>query len=227
MNRGGIRVDVNLMIDDRTIAAPAGANLLSVCLENDIYIPHLCHLPEAQVPAANCRLCFVELQGMPAPAPACTIQVEAGMRVQTATAAVRRLQRTALRLLLSTHHIDCKNCHAHRACELQNLARFLKIGLRPHPLPAVERPADIDTSHPLIDHYPHRCVLCGKCVRICRNRQAQPLFSFGGRGIDTVVHHYPGGDDAADLCADCRGCIAICPVGALKLREGIEAGGLS
>jgi bidirectional [NiFe] hydrogenase diaphorase subunit len=213
---------LNIQVDDKTIPAPYGSNLLSICLANDIYIPHLCHLAEDQTPVAACRLCFVELEGQPDPVPACTVKLETQIRIRTDTPAVRRLQRAALRLLLSVHHIDCKNCHANRACELQTIARFLDIGLRPKPLTPIERPTDVDQSHPFIDHYPHRCVLCGKCVRVCRNLQRQPLFSFAGRGIDTVVHHYPGVETAASVCADCRRCIASCPVGALRWREDVQ-----
>lgn len=213
---------LNIHVDDRTILAPIGSNLLSICLENDIYIPHLCHLAGDQEPVAACRLCFVEIEGRPDPVPACTIKVETQIRIRTNTPAVRHLQRSALRLLLSAHHIDCKNCHANRACELQNIARFLNIGLRPKPLTPIERTTAVDQSHPFIDHYPHRCVLCGKCVRVCRNQQRQPLFSFAGRGIDTVVHHYPGDDAAASLCTDCRRCMAVCPVGALRWRKDVQ-----
>jgi bidirectional [NiFe] hydrogenase diaphorase subunit len=213
---------LKIKVDEQTITAPFGGNLLSTCLENHIYIPHLCHLTEDQRPVAACRLCFVEIDGLPAPVTACTVKIETHLCIRTDTPAVRRLQRSALKLLLSAHHLDCKNCHANQACELQSIARFLNIGLVPKPLPPIERSTEVDQSHPFIDHYPHRCVLCGKCVRVCRNQQGQPLFSFTGRGIDTLVRHYPGGKAAA-LCIDCRGCIAICPVGALRWRNENQA----
>jgi bidirectional [NiFe] hydrogenase diaphorase subunit len=214
---------LNIQVDNQMILAPLRSNLLAICLENKIYIPHLCHLRGEKKPTAACRLCFVEIEGLPDPVPACTVKVEHQMCIRTNTPSVRRLQRSALRLLLSAHDIDCKNCPANRACALQAIARFLNIGLRPKPLPFIERTTAVDLSHPLIDHYPHRCVLCGKCVRTCRNQQSQPLFSFAGRGIETVVRHYPGGDEAATLCTDCRGCIAVCPVGALRWRENGQA----
>lgn len=205
-----------LLVDDLKIEAPRGRNLLSVCLENGIYIPHLCFQEDDERPAASCRLCFVEIEGTPVPA--CTVTVVSGLRVRTDTPAVRRLQRSALRLLLSVHVVDCKNCHANHACGLQQIARFLNVGLKPNPLAQILRPVEVDTSHPFIDHFPHRCVLCGKCIKTCRSLHEQPAFSFTGRGIDTVVKHYPESDMSAPECFNCRRCIDICPVGALKLR---------
>jgi len=126
---------VNLHVDDLSIVASQGSNLLAVCLENSIYIPNLCFIESFDRPTASCRLCFVEIEGMTSPVPACTIIVEPDLQVKTSTDAVRRLQRTALRLLLSVHDVDCKNCHANHHCELQNIARFLKVSLKPKPLP--------------------------------------------------------------------------------------------
>ncbi len=215
---------VELIVDGHRMTVPPGQQLLAACLAEGIYIPHLCHLEEAPRPAAACRLCFVEIAGVPAPQPACTIRVASALKVRTDTPAVRRLQRMALRLLLSAHHIDCRRCHANRACALQSIARFLKVGLHPKPLMAIARPDEVDRHHPFIDHYPRRCVLCGRCVRTCRNGNDHPQFSFAGRGIDTVVRHYASNLALDKRCSECRRCVAACPVGALQWRrEGAGA----
>jgi predicted molibdopterin-dependent oxidoreductase YjgC len=208
---------VVLQVDDRKITAQKDRNLLSVCLENGIYIPHLCFMEDDRRPPASCRLCFVEIQGRMVAA--CTISICSGLKVRTDTPAVRRLQRSAMRLLLSVHDIDCKHCHANHACELQNIARFLKMSLKPNPLTQIAQPVEVNTSHPCIDHYPHRCVLCGKCLRICRSKHKHPSFSFAGRGIDAVIRHYPLNGDTRQTCQDCRRCIEVCPVGALRMRQ--------
>lgn len=207
---------IDMLIDQKRIKVSDGRNLLAVCLENGIYIPHLCFLENEEIPAASCRLCFVEIKGKPVPA--CTVSVVSGLQVKTDTPAVRRLQKSALRLLLSVHDVDCKRCHANRACELQNIARFLQVALKSKPLAQIERTLPVDMSHPRIDHYPHRCVLCGKCVSICNGRHKLPAFSFVGRGIDTMIRHYPTKGATERDCSECYRCVDICPVGALKLR---------
>lgn len=206
---------IRMEVDGRLIAVPEDRSVLQACLENDIYIPNLCYLEEMAEPPASCRLCFVEVEGMAAPVTSCTLKVEDGMRVRTDTAAVRRLQRTALQLLLSVHHLDCKNCPANKNCELQRMAVFLKSGLKLKQLEQHLKPVEIDTRHPCLDHYPNRCVLCGKCIHVCRTAHGYPLFDFAGRGFDTLVNYYTQPDENGATCNNCTACVDICPVGAL------------
>jgi bidirectional [NiFe] hydrogenase diaphorase subunit len=90
------------------------------------------------------------------------------MVVRTDTPAVRRLQKTGLRLLLSVHVVDCKSCPANKNCELQNLAKFLKVGLKPKTLKRYFKQPEADDTHPYLSYYPNRCVLCRKCLQVCR-----------------------------------------------------------
>ena len=98
---------VQLLVDNKKIEAQEGTTLLQACLDNDIYIPNLCYLPGMETPPASCRMCFVEIEGEHKPVTSCTVHVKEGMTVKTDTPDVRRLQRTALKLLLSVHHVDC------------------------------------------------------------------------------------------------------------------------
>jgi len=214
---------INLMVDGRPIEADPGAYLLQVCLRNGIYIPHLCFMEGAPQPEASCRLCFVEIEGYPEPVTSCTVPVAEGLRARTDTARVRQLQRSALRLLLSTHNVDCRNCHVNQACALQDMAAFLNIGLKPNPLKPIELSTAVDHSHPCIDLYPHRCVLCGQCIKVCRDSTGKPLLALTGRGINTRVRHLPSQGDAPVDCRSCRRCISVCPVGALQSR-GSDSG---
>lgn len=207
-----------IVIDGAEIETEEGANLLKVCLDNDIYIPNLCRLETDETPHASCRLCFVEVAGYKSPVPSCTVAVTDEMVVKTDTEPVRRLQETGLRFLLSTHKIECKDCPANKQCELQDIAKFLKVGLKPKGLKQRFHETDVDERHPCFTYYPNRCVLCGKCIRVCRQEHGQSTLTFARRGIDTVVSCFQGDDIEKLPCEDYRACAAICPVGALEVK---------
>ncbi len=213
---------VKLFVDDKEIKAKAGTTVLQACLDNNIYIPNLCFLKDTSNPAASCRMCFVAIEGENHPITSCTVPVMENMRVITDTPAVRQLQRWALELLLSVHHVDCKNCPANKKCGLQDIAKFLKVGLKPKRLEKYLKEPDVDQSHPCLDYYPNRCVLCGKCVHVCRTQNGRSILTFAQRGFDTLIRLYGGTDGDPSSCDQCDACVNICPVGALipKDRSG-------
>jgi NADH dehydrogenase/NADH:ubiquinone oxidoreductase subunit G len=208
-----------IQVDNREIEAPEGKTVLQACLDNGIYIPNLCYLESMDAPSAACRMCFVEIEGERQPLTSCTVAVKENMVVKTDTEPVRQLQRTGLRMLLSVHDVDCKNCHANKKCELQNIAKFLKVGLKPKPLEQYLKEVRIDETHPLLIHYPNRCVLCGKCVHICKGHHDQSVLTFAKRGFDTIISTYSSteGSLLSEKC--CDDCVKACPVGALALKE--------
>ena len=122
---------VKIRIDDREIDATEGETVLDAALRNEIFIPHLCYRPGSDEAFAGCRLCFIEVEGKGAPVTSCTEPAREGMVVRTDTEPALRLQRSALRLLLFAHEVDCKNCPENRNCRLQDLVLALKVkGLR-------------------------------------------------------------------------------------------------
>ncbi|MDH3355967.1 MAG: 2Fe-2S iron-sulfur cluster-binding protein [Desulfobacteraceae bacterium] len=213
---------LKLRVDNQEIETKEGKTLLQACLDNQIYIPNLCYLENVKSPSASCRMCFVEIEGIPQPVPSCTVQVIDDMVVKTDTSEVRQLQRTALRLLLSVHDVDCKNCHANKKCELQNIAKFLKVSLKPKRLERYLKETQIDETHPFLTHYPNRCVLCGKCVHTCREKHGQSVLTFAKRGFDTVISTYSATDASSLACGDCDSCVKACPVGALAVKESSQ-----
>ena len=103
--------------------------------------------------------------------------------------------------------------------ELQNIAKFLKVGLKPKRLDRYLKEIQIDETHPFLNHYPNRCVLCGKCVHICRGKHDQSVLTFAKRGFDTVISTYSVTDVSSLTCRDCDTCVKACPVGALAVKE--------
>jgi NADH dehydrogenase/NADH:ubiquinone oxidoreductase subunit G len=211
---------VRFTVDGRTIHSEEGRSLLEVCLENGIFIPNLCHMEGMAHPPASCRLCFVEIEGRNKPVISCNTSVEAGLVVRTDGDEVRRLQRTALRLLLSVHRAECKQCPSNRRCPLQKMARFLGVRLRPRRIEHIDRETPKLADSGLFEYIPERCVLCGKCVYTCEQRNRNPLLTFAKRGFDTVVASFAQDEHFHSTdCLLCRACVEVCPVSALFLRQ--------
>lgn len=204
-----------LSVDNKEIHAEKDVSLLKACLDNEIYIPHLCFMEESEHQSASCRLCFAEIEGQAVPA--CTVKVKQGMTVRTDTPQVRSLQQSAFRLLMSVHHIIPK-CPAKKTCELIKIAQFLKVGLKHKGLSKILKEPEIDSSHPLFDIHLNRCVLCEKCIHICRIRHGYSLWTFVKRGFDMTIRYYGNPDISSLSCQDCLQCMNICPVRAITMK---------
>ena len=210
---------VRLTVDGRDIDAKNNRTLLQACLENGIYIPNLCYLDGMKDPPASCRLCFVEIKGLEGPVTSCAIRVKKGMIVKTGTPAVRRLQRAALRLLLSAHDVNCGHCHANKKCELQRIALFLKVGLKPKRLELKLKETAGDDDRPFLRDVPNLCVLCGKCIYVCEKKHGKPFLTFAHRGFDATISQYGEEHSPVSPCKGSFPCIEVCPVGALVLNN--------
>lgn len=213
---------VALTIDGVAIQAAKGEKILWAALDNNIYVPNLCAIREADLPFGACRLCFVEIEGRKVPFAACSEPVAVGMVVHTNTPWVTRLRRTAFELLLSHHHLECGKCPKNRNCELQNIAARLGFKLKLKRLRRIPRALPIDSSHPRIIYDPNKCVLCGKCIWVCRE-QGTGTLDFAFRAIRTMVSTFANIPLAEANCDSCMACVAVCPVGALVAKEIVSA----
>ncbi|MBN1831014.1 MAG: (2Fe-2S)-binding protein [Deltaproteobacteria bacterium] len=209
---------VKIIVDNQEIEAEEGTTVLKACLDNGIYVPNLCFLESMTNPPASCRMCLVEIEGEKGPIPSCTIEVREGMVIRTETAPVRRLQRSALRLLLSVHEVDCAACPANKKCELQRLSKFLKVGLKPKGFELLLKEAKRDDEHPFLDYHPNRCIVCGKCVHVCQTTHGRPFLTFAKRGFNTTISTFGEKDATKIPCPTCMACVEICPVAALTVK---------
>jgi len=172
-------------IDDREIRVKQGANLLLTALDNGIDIPNLCYMEGMPKPPASCRLCYVEIAGRPSPITSCTEITVDGMVVRTSSPEIRRLRKFSFDLLLSRHQINCSVCPANKKCSLQQIARSQHFRIIEKRFNRVEPLLPEDTSHPLFNFNPNRCVLCGRCVYICSSKGTGVL-DFAYRGLETL-----------------------------------------
>lgn len=221
---------VSLTIDGRKLSAPAGEKVLWVALDNGIYIPNLCAVRERREPHASCRLCWVEVAGKNGPVTACTEPVAEGMVVNTKGEKALELARTGFELLMASHALDCGHCPANGACELQKIARVLKCPLKPKNLRILLRNLPVDTSNPVFNLDKNKCVLCGRCVWVCRHDFSSGVLGFAHRGFERTLTTFGDEPIGAERCLDCHRCVEVCPTGALAFKEGSKkalAGGKS
>lgn len=209
---------VSLTINGKELKARQGDKVLWVALDNGIYIPNLCALHDASEPDASCRLCWVEVEGKTKPVTACTETVKEGMVVNTRGEAALRLARTALELLLASNVVDCAHCPASGSCELQKIAEYLGVKLKTKRFRKILRNLPLDASSPLFSYDPNKCVLCGRCIWVCRQRLGIGALGFAHRGFNrrlTTFGDEPIGEAGCEGCGDC---VTVCPTGALCFK---------
>jgi formate dehydrogenase alpha subunit len=204
---------VNLTIDGRAIQAKPGSTILEVAKENGIFIPFLCYHP-ALKPIGSCRICVVDVKpGPPRPIPACATPVTEGMEVVTETPRLAALRQELMKLVLINHALECPICDKGGECELQDLTHALAVPTVD--LEAVKLPPNPDYVSQMVERHPDRCVTCGRCVHICRDRVGAMAINFTLRGYFTEL---ASGAQPLD-CEFCGSCIDICPVGALINKQ--------
>lgn len=210
---------VSLAIDGKKITAQEGEKLLWVALDNGIYIPNLCAIRDREEAEAACRLCFVEVEGKKQPVTACTETVAEGMVVNTRGAKALRLSCSIFELLMASYPVDCAHCAKNTRCELQKIAHHLGVRLKSKRLRKLLRGLPIDDSSPLFIYDPNKCVLCGRCVWVCRKYLGTGVLGFAYRGFKRVMTTFGSEPVGASGCQECGECIRVCPCGALVFKN--------
>ncbi len=202
---------INLVVDEALVSVPEGSTIMEAAETIGIRIPRLCYHPKLSL-AGSCRVCIVDVEGMAYYMAACSSAVWEGMRVRTHSPGIRNARRDIIELLLDNHPRDCQTCERDGHCELQNLAYAFGVRERLFEGRRKRFPID-DTSHAVVRDS-EKCVLCGRCVRVCAEVQGVYNLDQQGRGFETVVAPagLAGMDESA--CVQCGQCIAVCPVAA-------------
>jgi len=203
-------------LDGRDVAAQPGEPLIEVARREGVDIPHLCWTP-GLAPAGNCRACVVEVDGERTLAASCCRQPTAGMKVQTASARARASQRLVLELLQS----DMPEARHTRDSEVDQWSARLEVGLPRFPTrPAQAEPAS-DLSHPAIAVNLDACIQCTRCLRACRDEQANDVIGLALRGPHAKIVFDMDDALGASTCVACGECVQACPTGALSPAKDV------
>jgi len=207
---------IKIKIDGKEIVAREGDTILEVAKENEISIPTLCYL-EGLSSLGGCRLCLVEVKGLPKLLPACTTPVSKGMEVITNSDKLLEYRKMLVELFLSERTHICSVCVANGSCELQELA--IQLGVDHVRFKREWTMQKIDPSHELLVLDPNRCILCTLCIRVCDEVEGVHTLDLKMRGKDSqVIIDLDELWGSSYSCTSCTKCAAVCPVGAIYIK---------
>jgi iron-only hydrogenase group A len=202
-----------ITVNRRDVDVRPGEMLLEVLRREGVHVPTLCHL-EDMTPTGACRLCVVEVEGARNLVPSCACPVQDGMKIETHTPRAVQARKTVIELLLADHPDDCLYCVRNGNCDLQTLAE--QHGVRQRRFHGKKTQHDLDVSSPSLLRDPDKCILCGRCVRVCEEVQGVGAIDFIGRGSQTTVGTAFEQGLNVSSCIYCGQCIMVCPTGALR-----------
>ncbi len=208
------RPDVNWItftIDGREVTAPENAMLVDAAKYGDVEIPVFCYEPKLGQPVGACRMCLVEIEGIPKLQTGCSTPVKDGMVVHTQTDRVHTAQRAVVEFLLINHPLDCPVCDKGGECPLQDItygwgpgtSRFIE------PKRHFRKPLELS---PLIAIDRERCILCYRCVRFSQEISEDYQLVLSERGAHSYVSTFDGHPYVAPFSGNI---VELCPVGAL------------
>ena len=208
-----------IQVNNKKIKAEKGETILSTLNRNGIIIPTLCRMKDF-TPTGACRMCVVEVEGRDRLVTACSQPVEEWMKIKTHSPRVITARKTIVELLLSNHPDDCLYCDRNLNCELQRLSEELNI--RERRIRGKKIKTRLDQSSPAIIRELSKCILCGRCVRVCEEVITANSLDFINKGKKTHVGAAMDRDFNFSSCIHCGQCVLVCPTGALHEKHAIN-----
>jgi len=235
---------ITVTIDGKAVKVSPGTTVLEAARTAGIHIPTLCHhddlcsealysqTSESDRPKheesgmlptpSSCRLCLVEVEGLPKLHASCALPIHNAMSVRTTSSAIRHARRDILELMMSEHYGDCFACSRNGTCELQQLCADYGVTSERFGRPR-EPQFPMAASGNIIVRDMNKCILCRRCVRMCALYQGVYALTTEGRGDHSRISTFMGREMKDAACINCGQCINRCPTGALSERDDTEA----
>jgi NADH-quinone oxidoreductase subunit G len=205
---------ITFTIDGREVQAPENAMLVDAAKHGDVEIPVFCYEPKLGNPVGACRMCLVEIEGIPKLQTGCSTPVKDGMVVNTQSERVKTAQKAVVEFLLINHPLDCPVCDKGGECPLQDITFGWGSGSSRFVEPKRHFVKPLELS-PLIAIDRERCILCYRCVRFSQEISEDYQLVLLERGAHSYVSTFDGHPYVAPFSGNI---VELCPVGALTSR---------
>ncbi len=209
-------MSIQIEVNGKKLEAFEGETILTVLNRNAIRVPTLCHMKDF-IPTGACRLCVVELVGSQKLVSSCSFPVADGMKILTNSPRVIESRKTIIELLLSNHPDDCLYCIRNNNCELQSLSKEYHVIERK--ISGKKNSFKLDHAGTSIVRDPEKCILCGRCVRVCEEVMAVSAIEYINRGSKSLIGTTMQKGLNTSSCVNCGQCIMVCPTGALTEKN--------
>ncbi|MEI7641258.1 MAG: NADH-dependent [FeFe] hydrogenase, group A6 [bacterium] len=211
---------INIKVNGKDYQVDKGQTILNACKKAGVNIPHLCYMEDV-ADNASCGVCVVEVKGARALVRSCVQQANEAMEITTNSKKVMDARKTNVELLLANHPNECLTCGRNQNCELQEISQVM--GIKETRYVRTKKIDAIDTTSPSLVRDPNKCILCGRCVKICSAVQTVHAINVANRGLKSKVTTFMDKGLGNSVCVNCGQCAIVCPTGAIVERDDTAA----